>query len=183
VKRLFSISIIIAALIFWGSRFWENKTASKILESSDPHYIDIFIRDFTITNMDDNGKPAYTLKAKLLEHYNDDEYAIIDEPVIQLTRGKHHWAISANSGEIDDANQRITLRGGVILLQQGQPQPIRVETEQLEIDSHHQTVKSAQTVRIIQQGFNLQSKGMILNNETGQLELLNSVKGNYVQTP
>ena len=183
MKRLFSLSIIIiAALIFWGSQTWENKRAINSLESSDPHYVDVFIRDFTITSMDDNGQPAYTLKAKRLEHYSDSEYAVIDEPVIQLTQGKHHWLISSKIGEIDDNNQRIILRGEVVLLQQGKQQPIQLETEQLEIDTRQKIAKSTQTVSIIQHTFNLQSEGMILNNATGQLELLNNVEGSYAQT-
>ena len=183
MKRLVSISIIIiAALIFWGSQTWENKKAISNMASSDPHYIDIFIRDFTITAMDDDGKPSYTLKAKLLEHYNDSNYAIIDKPDIHLIQGDHRWMISANTGEIDDKNERIILRGEVVLLQQDKKQPIRLETERLEIDTRQQIAKSTLAVSIIQQGFNLQSRGMILNNATGQIELLNSVKGNYVQT-
>ncbi|MDH5611099.1 MAG: LPS export ABC transporter periplasmic protein LptC [Gammaproteobacteria bacterium] len=182
MKRLVSLSIIaIAALIFWGSKIWENKQVINTLESSDPHYINVFIRDFTITAMDENGQPAYILKANKLEHYNDNEYAVIEAPVIELTQGEHHWMISARSGEIDDTNQRITLLGEVILQQQNKPQPIRLETEQLEIDTRQQTAKSTQTVNITQQKFNLQSTGMILNNASGKLELLNSVKGNYVQ--
>lgn len=180
MKRLLYLSII-AALIFLGSQTWENKKAITNLESSDPHYIDIFIRDFTITTMNDNGEPAYILKAKRLEHYNDSDYAVIDEPDIQLIQGDHRWVISANAGEIDDANQRITLRGQVVLLQQDKQLPIRLETEQLEINTRQQIAISTQTVSITQQGFNLQSKGMILNNATGQLELLDSVKGSYVQ--
>lgn len=183
MKHLFSLSIVIAALIFLGSQFWENKTTNKLLEGSDPHYVDVFIRDFVITNMDKDGNPAYTLKAQLLEHYNDNDYAIIEKPVIQLTQEGRSWLISANRGELDDANQRITLRGKVVLQQQEKDQPVRLETEHLEIDSRQQIAKSMQTVHIFQQEFNLQSEGMILNNATGQLELLNSVKGSYVQKP
>ena len=184
MKRLFSFTIIIiAALIFWGSQIWEKKKDISSLASSDPHYVDIFIRDFTITTMNDDGKPAYILKAKLLEHYNDSNYAIIDKPDIQLTEGNHRWRITANNGEIDDTNQRITLRGEVVLLQQDEQQPLQLETEKLEIDIRQQTAKSTQTVRIIQQGFNLQSEGMILNNATGKIELLNNVKGSHAQTP
>ncbi|MCK5001703.1 MAG: LPS export ABC transporter periplasmic protein LptC [Gammaproteobacteria bacterium] len=182
MKRLVSLSIIIiAALIFWGSQTWEKKKAITHLQSSDPHYVDVFIQDFTLTAMSDDGKPAYILKAKRLEHYNDSNYAVINEPVIQLKQGDHRWLISANSGEIDDENQIIILRNSVVLQQQDKAQPIRLETEQLEIDTRQQIAKSMHTVSIIQQEFTLQSKGMILDNASGQLELLNSVTGRYVQ--
>ena len=182
MKRLFSLSIIIiAALIFWGSQTWEKKTAIKNLETSDPHYIDVFINDFTITAMSEDGKPDYILKAKRLEHYNDNDFAIISEPVIKLKQNDQLWSISALTGEIDDSHQRIILRDKVIVQQQGKTESIRLETEQLEIRPHEQIAKSSQRVRIIQREFNLQSKGMILNSATGEIELLGSVEGNYVQ--
>jgi len=182
VKRLFSLSIIIvAALLFWGSQTWETKKVITDLQNSDPHYIDVFIQDFTLTAMSEDGNPSYILKAERLEHYNDNNYAIVSKPDIELKQGEQHWLITADSGEIDDEKQSIMLRGNVVLQQQGKPQPIQLKTEQLEIDTRQQTAKSMQTVSIIQQKFNLQSKGMILNNASGQLELLNSVKGRYVQ--
>lgn len=182
MKRLVSLSIvIIAALIFWGSKIWETKQVISTLESSDPHYVDVFIHDFTITAMDESGQPNYILKANRLEHYSDSEYAVIEQPVIQLTQGGHHWMISAKAGEIDDINQLIMLRGAVVLEQQDNQQPVRLETEQLDIDVLQKIASSPLTVTIFQQKFTLKSEGMILNNASGQLELLNSVEGNYVQ--
>lgn len=184
MKHLISLSIIaIAALLFWGSQAWENKKAIINLEASDPHYIDVFINDFTITTMSKNGTPDFILKAKRFEHYNDNDYAIISEPQIKLIQKDQQWRITAQAGEIDDENQQILLHGNVILQQQGKPQPVRLETEQLVINTDKQIAKSTQAVRIIQQEFDLKSIGMILNNATGKIELLNSVEGRYVQTP
>jgi LPS export ABC transporter protein LptC len=60
--------------------------------------------------------------------------------------------------------------------------PVHVKTSQLEIDTARQIARSSQIVNIIHKELNLQSEGMILNNATGELELLASVKGSYVQT-
>lgn len=183
MKRLFSLSIlIIAALIFWGSQTWENEKTNTNLQPDDPRYVDVFINNFTITAMNSAGQTAYTLKAERFEHYNEGDYATITKPVIQLTQGDQHWEISANIGEINDNSQHITLRDNVILQQRNKALPLRLETEQLKIDVQQQMIKSTQTVRIIQRGFNLQSKGMILDNTSGQLELLSKVTGRYVQT-
>lgn len=180
MKRLFTLSVIIAVLIFWGSQLWEKQKVISSLESSDPHYIDVFINDFTITAMNEAGKPSYTLRARRMEHYNDNQYARLDQPFIELIQKDQHWLISASSGEIDDDSQLITLRDEVVLQQQDRPDPIRLETQHLEIDTHEQLVKSTETVSIIQKEFNLKSKGIILNNATGQLELLREVEGSYV---
>ncbi|MDH5711825.1 MAG: LPS export ABC transporter periplasmic protein LptC [Gammaproteobacteria bacterium] len=180
MKRLFTLSIIIAALIFWGSQVWEKQKIISTLESSDPHYIDVFINDFTITAMNEAGEPSYTLRARRMEHYNDNQYARLDQPFIEFRQKDQHWLISARNGEIDDDSQLITLRDDVVLQQQGKENPIRLETQHLEIDTRAQLAKSTETVSIIQKEFNLKSEGMILDNATGQLELLREVEGNYV---
>lgn len=179
MKRLFSLSIIvIAALIFWGSQTWESTVTIDALED-DPHYITVFIHDFTITTMNHDGQPSYTLKARRLEHYNDDKHSVIDEPVLEMLQNDHRWTVVARSGEIADDNQYITLRDEVVIEQHGKANPIRLETTLLEIDTIRQVATSDRPVTITQRDFQLKSDGLILNNITGQLEFLSNVEGNY----
>lgn len=182
MKRLFSLSlIIIAALIFWGSQTWERSVSIDAMEDSDPHYVDLFIRDFTIIIMSDEGRPGYTLKARQLEHYNDDEFSVMAEPVLELLQNEHRWTIVAKTGEIADDNQLISLRDEVVIEQRDAPEPIRLETAQLDIDLRRQIATSSRPVSIIQRNFRVKSQGLILDNISGQLELLNNVEGSYDQ--
>lgn len=182
MKRLFSLSlIIIVALIFWGSQTWERSVSIDALEGSDPHYVEVFIRDFSLTIMNDEGRPGYTLKARQLEHYNDDDFAIMDEPVLELLQNRHHWTIAAKSGEIADDNQLIRLRDNVVIEQQDAPEPIRLETTQLDIDLRRQIATSSRPVSITQRGWQMKSQGLILDNISGQLKFLNNVEGSYDQ--
>ncbi|MDA3868467.1 MAG: LPS export ABC transporter periplasmic protein LptC [Gammaproteobacteria bacterium] len=182
MKRLFSLSlIIIAALIFWGSQTWERSVSIDTMKDSDPHYIDVFIRDFTITIMNEEGRPGHTLKARLLEHYNDDDFAIMNKPVLELLQNEHRWTIVAQRGEIADNNQHISLRDEVIIEQRDVPEPIRLETAQLDIDLRRQIATSCRPVNITQRDFQVKSQGLILDNISGQLEFLNHVEGRYEQ--
>ncbi|MDT8452745.1 MAG: LPS export ABC transporter periplasmic protein LptC [Gammaproteobacteria bacterium] len=180
MKRLFSLSlIIIAALIFWGSQTWERSVSIDAMEDSDPHYINVFIRDFTITIMNNEGRPGHTLKARQLEHYNDDDFSIMDEPVLEMLQNEHRWTIVAKRGEIADDNQHIRLRDEVVIEQQDVPEPIRLETAQLDIDLRTQIAISNRPVSITHQDFQVTSQGLILDNISGQLEFLNNVEGSY----
>lgn len=180
MKRLFSLSlIIIAALIFWGSQTWERSVSIDAMEDSDSHYVKVFIRDFTLTIMNDEGRPGHTLKARQLEHYNDDDFAIMDEPVLELLENEHRWTIVAKRGEIADDNQHIRLRDDVVIEQRDAPEPIRLETTQLDIDLRRQIATSSRPVSITQRGAQVKSQGLILDNISGQLEFLNNVEGSY----
>lgn len=182
MKRLLTLSIfVIIALAFWGLQNFDEKKDEAINDETDPHFVDLFMRDFTLTAMNENGKPGYILQASYFEHYSDGSNSLIEKPVIHLLQdNNNNWVITAETGEIDNDNNLIILHDDVVMQQQQTDFPVQIKTSQLEINTTSQIARSDQQVTIIQREFKLESRGMILNNSTGELELLASVKGNYV---
>lgn len=182
MKHLFTLSVfVLIALAFWGLQNYEDKKAVTLTDEADPHFVDLFMRDFTLTVMDENGKPSYTLQARYFEHYNDKSRSLIEEPVIHLLQTNNRWVIRAKTGEIDNDHNIIILHENVVMQQQETDFPIHVETSQLVIDTVRQIARSNQIVNIIHKELHLQSDGMILNNASGVLELLANVRGNYAR--
>lgn len=183
VKRLLTLSIIvIIALAFWGLQNFDAKKGEAVNDDANPHFVDLFMRDFTLTAMNENGNPSYTLQASYFEHYNDGSNSLIEKPVIHLLQIDNNWIITAKTGELDNDNNLIILHDDVVMQQQQTDFPLQLKTSQLEIDTVRQIVKSNEIVNIIHKELNLQSEGMILYNASGKLELLANVKGNYAQT-
>lgn len=181
MKRLLTLFIFaIIALTFWGLQNLDDKKNETLNDETDPHFVDLFMRNFTLTAMDENGKPGYTLQASYFEHYNDGSNSLLEKPVIHLLQDNNNWVISARSGELDKDNNLIILHDDVVMQQQQVEVPVQVETSQLEINTNSQIARSDQQVNIIQGELKLESRGMVLNNTTGEFELLASVKGNYV---
>jgi len=178
VKPFVTLFIItVTALLFW----W-NQTDNNIIASSqltEPHYVDTFIRDFTLTAMDEKGVPGFTLKASYMEHYHDDDNSLITRPVFHLLQADAEWIITADHGEINASHNWIKLQGNVVLQQKNAADPFQLKTELLTVDTNKQIAKSNQAVQILRGQLHLKSRGMILNNKTGQLELLAKVKGVY----
>lgn len=183
MKHIFTLSlIVIIALAFWGLQTYEKEKDVNVDELTEPHFVDLYMNDFNLTAMDTEGVPSYTLQASYLEHYKDDSHSTISKPVIHLLKAGKRWVISAQSGVINEAQNRILLKDNVIMTQQEKDFPVQLNTSFLEIDTGRQIAQTDQTVYINQQKFSVQSDGMILNNTTGKLELLASVEGTYVQT-
>ncbi len=180
MKRLLTLFIfVIIALAFWGLQDFEENKDEAVNDDADPHFVDLFIRDFTLTAMNENGEPDYTLQASYFEHFNDGSNSQIEKPVIHLLQANSNWIITAKTGELDNDNNLIILHDDVVMLQQQTEFPVQIETSQLKINTSNQIARSDQPVNIIQRELKLKAKGMILNNSTGKLELLASVKGNY----
>jgi lipopolysaccharide export system protein LptC len=188
VKNLFALSAItlsaiaVIAIVVWGMQSYEKEQAINTSDRSNPHFIDLFMRDFTLTAMNEEGVPNHTLQASYFEHFNDSENARLVNPVIRLLQLDNNWIVSAEKGEIDNDHKQITLYKNVVMTQQGAEFPIQLETSHLEIDTSRQIAKTDKAVHITQKGFDLQSTGMILNTLSGQFELIANVKSTYVQS-
>ena len=180
MKRLLTLSIFgIIVLAFWSLQNIDGNKDQAISDAADSRFVDLFMRDFTLTAMNENGQPEYTLQASYFEHYNDGSNSLIEKPVIHLLQDNNNWLITAKTGELDNDNNLIILHDDVVMQQQQTEFPVRIETSQLKINTASQIARSDQPVHIIQKELNLRAKGLILNNSTGELELLASVKGNY----
>ena len=70
--------IIIAFIGIWGVIQAPEELPAV---ARDPHYVDAYIKDFTMLSMDEAGRPYYTLTADLMEHFNDTGASEITEPV------------------------------------------------------------------------------------------------------
>ena len=146
-----------------------------------PHFVDAYIKDFTMVSMNETGQPLYTLTADLMEHYNDTGESEISEPIFNINRDDNAWVISARNGVIDDDNIWVTLHNDVVMLQKDTPAPLKLKTSKLRFNTKTQVADTDQKVDITQGKLSIKSNGMTFNNLTSSLELLEGVKGIYVK--
>ena len=151
------------------------------LVARDPHYVDAYVKDFTMQAMDQAGQPYFTLEAELMEHFNDTGESEITAPVFNIDRDNDAWIISARRGTIDDANVWVTLKDDVVMLQQNTDNPLKLKTSKMRYNTRTQIADSDKRVDITRGELSLNSNGMVYNNLTGNLELLAGVSGVYVK--
>jgi len=187
LKSLFTLlSLSLMALLIWWFRLVDDRPVNLITRVN-PHFIDAYMRDFKLTAMNAEGKPGYILRARELKHYNDQDIATLQQPVMHIEHAKSNWQLSAEDGEINDAQNEIVLYNKVVMQQfpvqvgaDKAPQPgVRLRTERLDIDTTKQLATSDQLTHIDYKHVSLTSRGVRLDNLKGQLELLAEVTGVY----
>jgi len=176
--RFTAVTFIAVALLGLWSAFRSGKEDQAKTEL-EPHFVDAFIRDFTMTQMDAAGKPAYVLKADYLEHYNDTEESLITKPQFSVDDTETNWEISAKRGNIDRDGTWLVLRDDVVMLQSGTPDPIRLETSRLRINTATLTADTDRPVRIHRDRQEITSRGMKYDSRSGILEFRSRVRGTY----
>ncbi len=173
------LTLVIIALIGIWAVLEAPEEAPEI--AREPHFVDAYVRDFTMLSMDENGRPYYTLTADLMEHFNDTGEAEITAPVFNIDRDADAWVISARTGTIDDDNIWITLNNDVVMLQKNTSTPMKLSTSMMRFNTRTQIANTDRKVSITQGELSLRSNGMVFNNLTGNLELLAGVNGTYVK--
>ena len=178
-KQFTLLTLIIIALIGIWSVLEAPDEAPVV--TADPHFVDVYARDFTMLSMNKDGQPYYTLRADLMEHFNDTGESEITRPVFNINRNDKAWVIRAKRGRIDDDNTWVTLNEDVVMLQKNTDSPLQLKTSKMRFNTKTQIANSDERVDITQGELSLKSNGMIFNNITGRLELLAGVNGIYVK--
>jgi len=181
MKQIVSLSIflVLAVIVLW-SITGDYNTSNQLQPVKSKQYAEVFMNQFEMTAMDENGNPDYILNGSYLQRYNDSDDTEIQQPVLQLLRKKKQWKLSADKAILNDKNETLQLIDNVVMQQQNIEPAVTIRTQNLLINA---TTKIAQTkaqVDITQGKSRLQSKGMIYNDITSELELSSNVSGYYL---
>ncbi len=173
------IIFLFLAIIAWWS-ITEKHEEEQLQQAKSKSYVEIFMNEFEITTMNENGSPNYILNGSYLQRYNDSDETEVQKPVFNLLQKNGQWKISADNAIINDKNETIQLNNNVIMQQQNIEPAITIRTQRLLINTKTQIAQTQTQVNITQGESLLKAKGMIFNNLTSELELLSNVSGYYL---
>lgn len=113
-SAIFPLSILLAltGLTFWlryATELPEERSDGK--NRHDPDYI---VTDATLRKIDQTGRLQYTLNAKEIRHYPDDDTTDLTQPnLINLHAKKPPMTVSAERGHVSKDGEQIDLYGNV----------------------------------------------------------------------
>ncbi len=174
-----SIFLVISIIVWWSITDYYNDNV-QLQQAKSKRYTEIFMNEFEMTAMDNNGKPAYTLSGNYMERYNDSNDSEIRQPVFHLLQENGQWKVSAGHATVNDINETIQLKNNVVMQQQNIEPAVFIRTQNLLVHTKTQIAQTRSLVDITQGKSHLKSNGMIFNNVTGELELSSNVNGYYV---
>jgi lipopolysaccharide export system protein LptC len=180
--RTFISLIIVLALALFSFWFQDLFRETPIVQlKKDTHFPDYFMENFSITSLNAQGEPAYILQARRLEHFADDDSAEIQQPVIEFRGEQDDWIISAERASILTDKTMIHLYENVRIRRKSidDHQPLRIDTEYLKINTASKIAETHQPAQIISAGLQLNSRGMMFDNNKGIVKLMSEVKGHY----
>jgi len=150
------------------------------------HEPDAIIENFTVQNLDADGKLQYTFSAPKMRHFADDDSGEALYPrVVQIAQEGGNFVATANRGTINRQGQEAFLYGNVVVFREATPQEpeLRARTEYLHVLAGQGIFRTNQSVTITDGKSTLTGVGMVFNKAKQQFTLQSQVRGTYDAPP
>ena len=142
----------------------------------DPDYM---LEGLSVIRTDHDGAARYTLFAKKMLHYSDDNSTHLEQPrLINAAPGKPVVQIKADQGELPGSNDDVYLSGNVTLLRNAGNSwgKATMITSSLHIIPDDDIAKTDRAVTITEGNTIINAVGMELDNRASVTRLLSQVK-------
>ena len=172
-----ALLVLLAAATFWLDQVVQPPaTVEDSGSRRDPDYV---LEGLSVIRTNHDGVARYTLFAKKMLHYSDDDSTHLEQPrLVNANPGKPVVQIKADQGELSGSNDDVYLSGNVTLLRNagnGWSKATMV-TSSLHIIPDDDIAKTDKPVTITEGNTTINAVGMELDNHTRVTRLLSQVR-------
>lgn len=175
---------LVALLVFVTT--WLSQKGKEPKPTPDQAGVPIttyFIRGLDATVTTAEGLPSHHMKSDALLYFADSDHTELKQPqlTVFLPQGEQ-WQVEAADGRIDGQSNQISLEGTVILTQRSDNQPLKLETDHLQLYPETRYGESDTLVTVSAPSGRISGVGMQLYGDERRLLLLSEVQGHYDTT-
>jgi len=117
----------------------KDKTESDDLANDFNQTSDYSMQDFTMTIMDETGRPSRIISGKDMAHYPEGDSSVIHYLEAHIMKqGEETWLITSDQGDTAGKGEDILLTGNVIINKSNDDGTV-LNTEKLHLDSKNNT--------------------------------------------
>jgi lipopolysaccharide export system protein LptC len=179
VKLLLPLLAIITLWLLF-SEDADKKTNEQITVARTSDYA---MSNFTMTVMNESGKPSRIISGKEMAHYpSNDSTEIVALIAEIIEQGKDTWLISSNKAYTEGKGEDILLTGNVIITQKDN-NAIELRTEKLNLDTVHDNAYTDLAVSMKSPHGTTNSVGLHASLQEKTINLHSRVRGHYDAPP
>jgi lipopolysaccharide export system protein LptC len=166
---------VLALLV--GLTFWLNQLVqppSARADGSTRHDPDLMVENFSARKLDPDGSVRYTLAARKMVHYPDDDSAHLDTVKLEAFEPKQpKMTATADRGRLEQGGDRVWIEGNVVVTREADKQvaPLRVTTERLLVLPDDGIARTSAEVFLESPDGRARAQGMVLDNNARTVKL------------
>ena len=150
------------AVFFWDldAKFSAVTLQQEFSSEADNQLPTTILENTRLTQFDLSGTQSQRITSTKLLSHDLEEGVDIQNPVITLETTDGKWVAESLTGEFNQLENRLSLRGSVVLTQSKGQKPVQMRTEQLDYYPEIRLAESASQVVIVAQGHQIESLGI-----------------------
>ena len=166
-----------ALALLVGLTLWLNQLVQpqgSRADGSKRHDPDLLVENFNARKLDDTGLVRYTLAARKMVHYPDDDSAHLEAVQLEAFEPKQpRMTITADRGLLEQGGDRVWIEGNVVMVREADDKsgPARLTTEKMLVIPDEGIARSAAPVVVESADGVTHAAGLELNNKTRTLQL------------
>jgi lipopolysaccharide export system protein LptC len=171
---------LIAAFTWWLQNLVEPEK-SKVAKTlrHDPDY---FMENFTVTSMNEAGRPHYLMEAQYMAHFPDDDTTRFVKPhLIVFQEDVAPWTVDSEHALATTGGKEVHLMGEVIMQRPDTPAQagLKLTTKDMLVRPDDEYAETKQPVTIVDESGTVNAVGMQVYMQDEKLLLLSRVRGVY----
>jgi lipopolysaccharide export system protein LptC len=163
---------LLVGLTLWLNQLVQPQGARG--DASKRHDPDVVVNTFKARKLDEQGLVRYTLVARKMVHYPDNDSALLDDVTIEAFEPKQpKMTITADHGRLEEGGDRVWIEGNVVIVRDADAKigESRLYTEKMLVLPDEGIARSAAPVRMENAEGVSHAAALELNNKTRTLEL------------
>ena len=106
---------LLVLLTLWLNQLVQAPVARA--DGSTRHDPDLIVENFNARKLSDDGRVLYTLEARKMVHYPDDDSALLESVKVEAYEPKQpRMMITADNGRLEQGGERILIEGNVVVV-------------------------------------------------------------------
>ena len=174
---------LLVGLTLWLNQLVQPATARA--DGSRRHDPDLMVENFNARKLGEDGRVLYTLAARKMVHYPDDDSALLDTVKLEAFEPKQpKMTATADHGRLEQGGDRVWVEGNVVVVREGDARNgrARLLTEKLLLLPDAGIARTTSEVRLESPEGNARAAGMELDNHARTLRL-DRVSATYRPSP
>ena len=155
-----------------GLTLWLNQLVQAPYSRADGklrHDPDLLVENFSARKLGEDGAVLYTLAARKMVHFPDDDSALLESVKLEAFEPKQpRMTITADQGRLEQRRDRVHIEGNVVVTREAdaRSEAARLTTDKLLVLPDEGIARTSTPVRLESASSRALAQGMEINNRT-----------------